>query len=320
MRNKMYTNAVIELSRKMLENAINCQVKGDFTKMKKIVWGAGESGKNFIELNKDFDFSYIVDTRKHLQGEKLHGLRVYNEDELLKEEKKNTVVFLPTVSHQIWKNILYDKGFNNLIVPLQINSSGLGLPINRSDIYNFVDWLKEYGIKYVYQKHIPADLDLLKLRDFDILVQTKEIPSLINCPLFLKGQNEELISVDIVWSKPINLFGPLEFYSTELTTEILKDKNHIHYQKLIGVKNELLLLMYLYHLILHKGDIKTLEKYSTILRYMKNQLNIEFNLNMEDMFLFIQTSGYPIRRELARQWAEKSNNKFLQKKLVSGYF
>lgn len=315
MRNKMYTNALIELSRKMLENAINYQVKGDFAKMKKIVWGAGESGKNFIILNKDFDFSYIVDTRKHLQGKKLHGLRVCNEDELLKEEKENTVIFLPTVSHQIWKQKLYSKGFNNIIVPCQINASGVGFPINRSGVVSFISWLNDNKINYVCQKYISKKIDFFSLRDFDILVNTDHIPKLINCPHFFLKQSSNIISVDVMWSKPIGTNQEIPFYTYKLSSEVLKRENQVFTNNVWTVKPDLLIFMYLYHIILHKGENSALEKNKNFIMMLMKDLRINFSLDLEGIFSFVQKSEYEIPIDFARMWAKKTKSEFLNQKV-----
>ncbi len=310
----IYADSIKTLSRLMLDTSITPEIKKRFSEFKKVVWGAGESGKTFITLNKDIGFDYIVDTRENLQGTTHEGLSISSEQILFAENRENTLVFLPTVIHQKLKAELLDKGFKYFVVPNQINASGVGFSINRNDIMLFIDWINENNINYVFQKYITEEADFFKMRDFDILVATEDIPKIIQCPVFLRNQTSDVISVDVMWSHPIGVSQELPFYTEKLSTTVLNKENQVFLKNVRAVKIEFLIYMYFYHIILHKGDNEAIEKYRNVLGDLMSKLSLNVNLDLESIYNFIQQSEFAIPIDFARKWADKTQSDFLNEK------
>ncbi len=306
-----YSEVIKSISRIMLEKSMGEDIKQKLPFMKKVVWGAGESGKTFISLNSDLNFDYIVDTRISLQNTKHEGLEILPEDKLYLEDVNSTIVFLPTVIHKQLRELLLEKGFKNFVIPNQINSSGVGFTINKSDIYEFIDWINKENINYAFQKYVTDDIDFSAMKDFDILVASNDIHKVIACPLFFKEHSDDVMSIDIMWSHPIGVSQELPFYTSELVEDILNHNNKFIIKNVMAVKLNILVFMYLHHIVLHKGRVETIDKYRQMLSIMLDKLGITLNLTLEDIYSFIQSSKYRIPIDFARKWAEKTQSPFL---------
>jgi len=303
-----------QLSDLKLEATIARVVKSkeSFNSMKKVVWGAGVSGKNFIRIHSDMAFSYIVDTREELQRKDFMGLSVVSPEVLYKEDKDSTLVFVPSVIHKELTTVLREKGFKHIIVPNQFNTSGVGFSINKSDITNIFCWLNSNGINYVYLKCLPEDLS--RLKDIDIMISTEDVGKLLSCEYLINQQEIDSTYLDVSWSAPLGINAELPFYTKSLSDAILKEENSLLIDGIRALKPQMLLYTFVFHALIHKGTPEAVEKYRSVLIELQEKVNIKFEITLEGMWSFLSETNYFPQLDLTRKWAECNGSEFLKNK------
>lgn len=307
-----------------LNNSLENGVGENWEGKKKVVWGAGVSGKNFVDMYLHLGFSYIVDTREKLQNTEFNGVKITSPEFLYEEDPENTIIFLPTILFQELADDLYKRGFKYLIMPNQLNKSGVGFLIDQSDVYDFFNWMNQNQIKYALLRWYHEDLTQTK--DIDIMIDSNDIEKLLNCSYFLKNNSKkELSYLDVKWSTPIGLNVELPYFPIKLTEKLLADENMKALPNGVKIiKKEILLYTYIYHVLYQKVEISGLpedgekilpeNKYFNILNELRNELNIEFEISLNGLWDFIQTSEFKPPIDFVRKWADETKSKYLQKK------
>ena len=291
---------------KKLSSILDNRKLDDF---KLISWGCGESGQTFLKNNTDIEFSYLVDTRSEFQKTTVNGLRVESEEVLFSENAEDTIIFLPTVIHQRLKGELKAHGFKHIVVPNQINQSGVGITIPRRRIHDFVDWINDQKINYVSQKLLFEDEGLEKSRDLDLLVSNLDLEALINCPIFQDiTLDKDEISVDISWSHPIGLNNELPFLPADLAEAALQTKSKNNKTKLYQASDEVLFYMYLYHAFVHKPEFMLKLKSKRALKYLIQKLGLNLKIEQENLLQFLLNGKFPPPIDFVRKWSHKVNS------------
>lgn len=306
-----------------LENALNKTVRTDWKKMKRIVWGAGVSGKSFVDMYSDIGFSYIVDTRLQLQATTFEGLEITSPENLYEENPDNTIVFLPTILCQDLALDLNQKGFHNIIIPNQLNKSGIGFVIDANKVNDFFMWMNDNKINYVLLRWYNESL--MDTKDVDIMIESDDIDKLLECKYILQeNQSDKLVYLDIKWSKPIGLNLELPYFPVKLTSQILNSKNILLKNGINIIKDEMAIYSYIYHILFQKAENSNLEvteekkdldnKYFNILRELSNSCNLKFEISLEGLWGFIMNSKFKPPIDFVRKWAAENNSPFLKKK------
>jgi hypothetical protein len=311
--NKQKVDIIKKVSDVKLKTSFNKIIGGAhyLENYKRIIWGAGVSGKSFIHMHQDLKFSYIVDTRKQLQGEKFLDLDICDPSKLYTENPKKTLVFVQTVIHKEICDELKLKGFDNIIIPNQFNTSSIGFNINRSDISNIFIWLNSQCIKYVFLKKIPETFSHAK--DIDIMISTDDLERFTNCEYLTKKPENNTLYLDVSWSKPIGINAELPFFTRSLTEAILNEENVRYIKKIRTLNDKMLLHTYITHALIHKGTPEAVQKYIDIISILQKKLNIHFDVNLDSMWNYLKTTEYFPKIDFIRKWAAHNNSTFLAK-------
>lgn len=310
-----YPQQIRNISRLMLEQNMDAGLRQKLSRLKKIVWGAGESGKTFVSLNADLGFEYIVDTRKHLQGTTHENLDIYSEERLFTESKDHTLVFLPNVIHEEIKQKLFEKGFTHVFVPAQLNPSSIVLKVRKDVVEALIKWMNEQGFNYVCRGLIHENIKPSDCSQINLLLQSEHIYDLIECPYLSKEADADTVSIDVVWATPIGLSQELPYYTKPLTDCLLNKQKQIIKNGMPCTSPELLLYIYLYDIILQNGHEDAIAKFNEELNYFERVLDITIPRSLEGVYGFVQNSDFPIPVDFSRKWAEKASSTFFKKKL-----
>jgi hypothetical protein len=278
----------------------------------RIVWGAGVSGKSFIEMHHDLGFSYIVDTREELQKKDFMGLQIRSPECLHCEDPKKTIVFLPTVMQGELRSRLGELGFHKVVIPNQINTSGIGLSFNRCDVRDVFDWLNQKAVSYTFLKMIPESFRAVK--DVDILVAKDDIETLLSCPLLKNPNQSDVVYLDVSFSAPIGINQELLLFPRMLADEFLSDGNVRYICGIRCLKKEFLLVSYVFHALIHKGSSDGLQKYEKILTALKYELGVFFDLSLSSLWEYLSHTAYFPKMDFIRKWAALNNSSFLREK------
>ena len=305
------------ISDRKLEKSISKVLKNnvDINKAKKIVWGAGVSGKSFVKTYFDFNFSYIVDSRIEKQGTKFNGIEIFEPNKLNDEEKSNVIIFVPTVIHKEISTYLKKIGFINIIIPNQLNTSSIGFNINKKDIYNIFNWLNDNRVDYVYLKEYKADLNNLK--DIDIMVSKKHIEKLLECNYLYTIPSSEVTYLDISWDRPIGINSELPFYPIHLSDDILNKNNNVYKDNIRCLNSQLLLITYVTHAVIHKGNLSGIQKYRKIIEKLQKELEIEFEISLNGLWNYLKSTKYFPKTDFIRKWNAYNKSEFLNQKTLT---
>lgn len=309
-----HLNIIKKISDIKLNACINEVIGGrnQLLSYKRVVWGAGVSGKSFIHTYSDLDFSYVVDSRTELQNQTFMGLSIVDPEILMSEDTKNTVIFLPTVIHNKISYKLRASGFQNIIVPNQLNTSGVGLSINRTDVDVFFHWLNNNKIQYVFLKRVPESFESVK--DIDILIDISEIEKLLNCPVVSTIPNKDVIYVDICFSSPIGINSELPLYPKPIADMFLEDES-VTYVRGIRVLNDINLLhSYIMHALVHKGAEEALVKYEDVLKDLQQKTGCQFEMTLSGLWEYLLKTSFFPKLDFIRKWAAYNNSEFLTQK------
>ncbi|MBF9024381.1 hypothetical protein HKCCD6035_02350 [Rhodobacterales bacterium HKCCD6035] len=311
MKRNEYLKVIRLLSDMKLDTCINDVIGGreNLVKYKRVVWGAGVSGKSFIDAHSDLGVSYIVDTRVELQDHTFMGIPIVAPNILMNENKDNTVIFLSTVIHQEISKKLEEAGFQNIIVVNQVNTSGVGLNINRSDIEDFFIWMNKNEIKYVFLKCLPKDFK--KQKDIDLLIDTDEVYKLLNCPNLKSKPEKDTIYIDLSWSAPIGLNSELPLYPKSTADMFLHDDNVTYLRGIRALSDENLLYSYILHTLVHKGTNEALKKYSRIIKELQERTGRRFELTLPGLWGHLSATNCLPKLDFIRKWADYNNSYFL---------
>ncbi len=310
-----YPAQIRHLSRLMLERDMDSDMRQNLFRFKKIVWGAGESGKTFVSLNFDIGFEYIVDTRKHLQGKKHENLLICSEEKLFLEDANQTLVFLPNVIHEEIKQKLLEKGFKHVFVPAQLNPSRIVLKIRKKDVEAFVEWINKQDFKYVCRSLMNESTKLTNLSHIDLLIQSDHIHDLLKCPFITSEEDTDILSIDVVWSTPIGLSQELPYFTKTLSDCLLNKEKQTIKHGIPCASPKLLLYVYLYDIILRSGNEDAIRKVSEELTFLEKALDVAIPRSLVDIYQYVQKSDFPIPVDFARKWAEKANSSFFKQLL-----
>lgn len=312
---------VKQISMIKLDNNLITTVGSSWDDKKKIVWGAGVSGKSFVEMFSNLNFSYIVDTREALIGTYYNNIEIVHPDYLFNEIPDNTIVFLPTVMCQEISELLISKNFKNIIIPNQLNKSGVGLVIKSNKIKDFFNWLNTNHINYALLRWHQEGIHNIK--DVDIMLDSNDIDKLLNCDLILNDYGAtDLIYLDIKWSAPIGLNIELPYFPIKLTSQILLNQNTHWYNGIRIIKDQYAIYSYIYHILFQKVELSNLtisgeninfnNKYYKILFQLRNTLNLDFEISLEGLWVFIMNSEMKPPIDFVRKWADETNSPFLK--------
>jgi len=297
--------------RKSIEQIIPSEE--EFNKLKKIVWGAGVSGKSFIKIYSDLDFEYIVDTREDLQNTQFMKLNICSAEILFKEDPSNTLIFLPTVIHQQLAEQLREKGFYKIVVPNQINISGVGFNINRADAYLLFDWFNDNKINYVYLKLLPENFD--KIKDIDILVSSDDIEKLLDCPYLLSLPKDDTLYLDVNWDKPLGINSELPLFPLLINKKIFLNRRKNSKKQIEILRNRVLLLTYIFHIVIHKGCEHSLQKNKKIIEKLQKKCGISFKITLDGLWDYLKETEFMPLSDFVRKWQAFNQSDFLLKKL-----
>lgn len=304
-----------KISDKKLVTSIHDAIGGrsNIDKYKKIVWGAGVSGKNFVQMHSDMGFSYIVDSRTELQGLFISDVPVLHPDNLYSEIRKDQIlIFLPTVIHKDINELLIKNGFSKIVVPNQLNTSGVGFNINRKDVLDIFQWLNDRNVNYTFLKVVPGSF--IDVKDVDILIAENQIDNLLECPLLATKPANDKIYLDVSFSSPIGINAELPFYPQWLSEKILDSKNTVFVNGIRSLNGQTLLLCYIFHVLIHKGTSDSLKKNRNIFVQLQKSTGIYFPITLEGMWRYIRDSDFWPGLDFIRKWAAHNNSEFLKRK------
>ena len=310
----MNNNIIKIISDRKLKKSIDQVLSNniDLDKAKKIVWGAGVSGKSFVKTYSDLNFSYIIDSRQEKQGDIFEGIEIFEPEKLNNEDKTNTIIFVPTVIHQKISNSLREKGFYNIIIPNQLNTSSIGFNINKKDIHNIFQWLNTNEVDYVYLKEFKQDLNHIK--DIDIMVSKRHIEKLLNCKYLYSTPSSDVTYLDISWDRPIGINSELPFYPIHLSDDILNKKNNVYINNIRCLNSRFLLITYITHALIHKGDQAGINKYKEVIGKLQKELELDFDISLNGLWNFLNSTEYFPKIDFIRKWNAYNNSQFLKEK------
>lgn len=284
----------------------------EFDSIKKIVWGAGVSGKSFIEMHRDLGFAYIVDTRENLQGNTYLGFTIKSPDVLFREDPNDVLVFLPTVIHKKLTIELKEKGFNKIVVPNHQNTSGVGFSINRIHINAVFDWLNKNNIQYVCLKPLPVHFD--EVNDLDIMISTDDIGKLLNCPYLMEEPDNDIIYLDVIWDKPLGINAEIPIYPIKLSKMMLDESNVMYINNKRALNPKLLLISYLYITVIKDASESAVKKRYSSIKLLQEQLNLTFDITLEGMWQYLSATEYFPMLDFIRKWQAFNGSSFLADK------
>ncbi len=249
---------VRQIARVKLMTALARIPKSRFDMLKKVVWGAGVSGKSFVQMNDFLDLAYLVDGRERLQGTAFEGLKIQPPSVLLGEDRDNVCVFLPTVIAAELHEILSSEGFRYIIIPNHINTSGLQIPVPRSDIKLVFSAFAQEKVDYAVLRW--ANEPLQSLADIDLMTESSKdnLSRLMRaCTGWISrsGCNDhDTITVDIKFSAPVGLTNELPYFPLPLTQALFSEGGTQYKRGLRVPSDELSVFTYLYHILFQKAE------------------------------------------------------------------
>lgn len=305
-----------------LESSLENGIGNTWKSKNRIVWGAGVSGKSFVEMYEHLGFSYIVDTRQKLQNSSYKNVSIVSPDKLYQENPEDTIVFLPTILCQELAVELNKKGFYNLVMPNQLNKSGVGFVIDSSDVYPFFNWLNENKIKYALLRWY--DEDLLTTKDVDLMIDTEDIAKLLECDFLLKtNKKDSFVYLDVKWSVPVGLNIELPYFPIKLAENLLKNENIELKNGVKIIKDNMVIYSYIFHILFQKAEISGLSidgelqidnKYYNILNELRSKCNLSFEISFQGLWDFIMKSEFKPPIDFVRKWADENKSPFLNEK------
>lgn len=295
-------NSIVqEIARLQLMREIKNSNIYNFNKMKKVVWGAGISGKNFIKTNINFKFHYIVDSRA-IVSSSFMGIPIFNPNILEMEDRETTIIFTPTViSYKVTK-YLKKLGFKFVIIPAQIKTGGIQFSASKEFVLtgSIFKLLNKQNVSYTTFKEINLD-ELIPGKDIDLFINPANLPVFLDANLNPENSNDT-IELDVSWSSPIGLHNELLLFPKILGVDFLLDKNNYKNNKIKVVNDYFKLIKAVYGILIHKGSIDVSEPKKKEFNNLVLKNGLFLNLTLQELQGFLKSTEYFPKVDFINKW------------------